>query len=301
MIQGRSFLRKGIRAASRLGAVGLITCCATGIGAQAASQAAPAQLAEVGSHLPPRKPEFKETSALVVEHASQEYKAAVGETQHTFTFRVRNQSNDEVLIERVVTSCGCSSARLPATPWKLPSGASGEFSVTMDFTGKTGVLMKTATIETAQGGKKVDFRVNISAAPDPAPAGVDDRRVRNLQLAAADRQAVFKGDCAKCHVAPTFGLHGKELYVVACGICHDAEHRASMVPDLKTLTHANTREFWDSIVTHGKPGTLMPAFGEREGGPLTTAQISSLVNYLATAFPRAPSGAGPTPSGSLSR
>ena len=37
----------------------------------------------------------------------------------------------------------------------------------------------------------------------------------NIQNALADRQAVFKGDCASCHVEKGVGKMGAELYM-AC-------------------------------------------------------------------------------------
>jgi hypothetical protein len=40
-------------------------------------------------------------------------------------------------------------------------------------------------------------------------------------------------------------------------------------------------------VKHGKVGTLMPAFSQPDGGPLTELQITTLVEYLnsSTNFP----------------
>jgi hypothetical protein len=40
------------------------------------------------------------------------------------------------------------------------------------------------------------------------------------------------------------------------------------------------------MVAHGKPGTLMPAFSAKEGGPLDNSQINSLVEYLTKTYPR---------------
>jgi mono/diheme cytochrome c family protein len=53
-----------------------------------------------------------------------------------------------------------------------------------------------------------------------------------------------------------------------------------MVPDLRMLPFATNRDFWKIIATHGKPGTLMPAFVQAGGGPLTDAQIDSIAAYL---------------------
>jgi len=123
--------------------------------------------------------------------------------------------------------------------------------------------------------------LNINIGPAPA-AGADLQmdRGRNQQLAAQDRQAVFKGDCANCHSTPTIGKMGSELYQAGCAICHDAEHRAPIVPDLHNLKHPTDAAHWRQWITASKPGSLMPAFAKEFDGPLSTEQIESLVEYL---------------------
>ncbi len=107
-------------------------------------------------------------------------------------------------------------------------------------------------------------------------------REANMQLAARDRQAVFKGDCASCHVTPGIGKTGGELYTAVCGVCHEAEHRSTMVPDLRNLPHPTDAEYWHAWIVNGKAGSLMPAFLDTVGGPLTKGQIDSVVDYLVT-------------------
>jgi len=110
-------------------------------------------------------------------------------------------------------------------------------------------------------------------------------REANQKLAIADRQGVFRNDCARCHAEPAKGKLEQPLFTAVCGVCHEAEHRATMVTDLKTLKYPTTPEIWRNWITHGKPGSLMPAFAMAEGGPLTDEQITSLVNYLVAAIP----------------
>jgi hypothetical protein len=74
-------------------------------------------------------------------------------------------------------------------------------------------------------------------------------------------------------------------------ICHEANPRASMLPDLHHLTDAagkpipTNEEFWRSWITVGKADTLMPAFAISQGGPLNDIQIASLAAYLNMAYP----------------
>lgn len=198
-----------------------------------------------------------------------------GQTNAVVTFLVTNRSSIPVVVRDVVPSCGCSEASFPAKPWSLAPGGRGVITITTDVRGKTGSLLKTVYVHTATGlPSQLTYQVDIVA-----PASPEDR-ARNQQLAKTDRQAVFRGDCARCHADPTRGKVGRELYAAACGICHDAEHRASMVPDLKSLKRPLSGDYWLQRIAFGKHGTLMPAFAERSGGPLTDAQIHSLVEFL---------------------
>ena len=105
-------------------------------------------------------------------------------------------------------------------------------------------------------------------------------RGRNIGLATADRQAVFKGDCAACHSRSAERQLGYGLYLGACAICHDAKHRASMVPDLRVVDESRDAAYWREHITDGIEGTLMPAFAKEKGGILSDEQIESLVKYL---------------------
>ena len=200
-----------------------------------------------------------------------------------YLFQITNVSPAEITISRVQPSCGCTTAQLPPMPWKLPAGGNGQIPVTMNVQGKSGLVVKTLTVFTDQGQKILMIKTTI-LPPDPQLMTAADRD-RNQLLAKTDRQVVFKGDCAHCHVEPVIGKFGKELYVAACGICHEAEHRATMVPDLRNLPNDTNAEYWKLMCTIGKEGSLMPAFAQAHGGPLSDAQITSLVTYLGANFP----------------
>lgn len=197
-----------------------------------------------------------------------------GQTNAVVSFTLTNVSTALVVIRDVSLSCGCSVASMPAKPWTLKPGEHGQVTVTTDVRGKRGSLVKTAIVYASSGTRVLTYQVDIQEPSTP------EERARNQSLAKTDRQAVFRGDCAKCHAEPAKGRTGKELFTAACGICHEAEHRASMVPDLKTLKKPTTREYWLRWIAHGKLDTMMPAFGQKEGGPLTEGQIESLVEFL---------------------
>jgi mono/diheme cytochrome c family protein len=103
-----------------------------------------------------------------------------------------------------------------------------------------------------------------------------------------DRQAVFRNDCASCHVAPTVGKQGAELFQAACAICHSAAHRAGMVPDLGIAREPRDAAYWRKWIREGKVGTLMPGFAVAHGGPLTEEQIESLIAFAMKSLPAQP-------------
>jgi mono/diheme cytochrome c family protein len=224
---------------------------------------------------------------LVFDAESKTADAELGQTNITFTFKLTNTSTNEVRIDQVRASCGCTVPKLPATPWILPPGTNGEFQVLADLRGKRGLFSKMVYVYTSMGFKALNVRVNV---PTPTNAPSADR-LRNMQLAVTDRQAVFRADCAKCHSDPGIGKKGRELYQSVCGVCHEAEHRATMVPNLRNLNHPTDADHWRTWITHGKAGTLMPAFAQTEGGPLTAEQIDSLVDFLVGNIPSRPASA----------
>jgi mono/diheme cytochrome c family protein len=229
---------------------------------------------------------------LVFDAESKTADVRPGQTNVTFTFKFTNTTPAEVTIDRVQTSCGCTVAKLPAMPWKLAAGTNAEFAVVADLRGKRGLFSKMVYVYTSQGFKALNIKVNLPEADLSSAA----ERMRNLQIAVADRQAVFKGDCARCHSDPGVGKKGRELYQAVCGVCHEAERRATVVPNLRALKHPTDAEHWRSWITHGKAGTLMPAFSQSDGGPFTQEQIDSLVAYLVENVPSRPAAAPIAPT-----
>lgn len=220
---------------------------------------------------------------LAFDAETKEYITKPGEFLASFVFNVTNISSGEISINHVQTSCGCTTAKMPPMPWKIAAGGSGQIPINMNVQGKSGVVLKTVTLLTDKGLKQLMVKTTIQQM-DPNLMTPADRE-RNQLLAKADPQAIFKGDCARCHVEPVIGKVGRELYTTACGICHDAEHRATMVPDLRNLPNDTSADYWKLMVTMGKPNTLMAAFAQSHGGPLSEMQINSLVEYLVATMP----------------
>jgi mono/diheme cytochrome c family protein len=200
-----------------------------------------------------------------------------------FIFNFTNVSGTNVTILEVHPSCGCTTAELPPVPWFLPPGTNGQIGVNVNLAGKFGTITKTVRVSTDRGSR--DLIVEITITPLSIRPPTDAERIRQMQVARADRQAVFKNDCATCHEKPGDGKYGKALYDADCAICHEALHRASMVTDLHALAVPTNDDFWQTWIKHGKPGTFMPAFSTADGGPLSDMQIASVAAYLDYAMP----------------
>jgi mono/diheme cytochrome c family protein len=188
-----------------------------------------------------------------------------------------------VVISEVHPSCGCTTAQLPPLPWTVAPGTNGQIGVTVNLAGKFGTVIKTVHVASNEG--RIDLIVQINIQPPEIKNLTQAELMRQMAIAKVDRQAVFKNDCATCHAKEGQYKYGRDLYAADCGICHEAEHRATMVPDLHDLKVSTNEEFWRTWIAHGKPGTFMPAFSAGDGGPLNDMQIASLAAYLTAAIP----------------
>jgi mono/diheme cytochrome c family protein len=238
---------------------------------------------------PAPQPNFGDLATSVIAWNTLDKAVSVdfGTPNAEFNFSFTNVSTEPVVIQMVRTSCGCTTAKLPTMPWTIPPGSNDVLNLNMNLMGKAGTVVKSVTVQTDKGMKNLLVRCTILQLQS-STAMASGMREQNQVLALADPQAIFKGDCASCHVEPARGKLGGELYTAACGICHEAEHRASTVPDLKVAKQERNAEYWRNWITSGKQGTMMPAFAATKGGFLTDEQIGSLVEHLMKTMPTKP-------------
>src|SRR2546423_2563685 len=65
-----------------------------------------------------------EARELTWDDTEKTYFGKAGETEATFLFTVKNETDSEVIVHRIEPSCGCTTVEMPATPWILAPGAS---------------------------------------------------------------------------------------------------------------------------------------------------------------------------------
>jgi len=210
--------------------------------------------------------------------------ATNGQDLAKFQFGFTNVSPDPITILSGHGSCSCTTVELPSTPWLVPAGGTGQIGATINLSGKSGTIFKSAIIVTDKGTQNLMLQVNLLPPPPVAPMS-EEARARGIAAAKLDRQAVFKGECVTCHARNVTGIYGQQLFTQICAVCHEANPRATMVPDLHQLKDPTSEEFWRTWITSGKAGTLMPAFATAQGGPLNDMQIASLAVYLNATIP----------------
>jgi mono/diheme cytochrome c family protein len=142
------------------------------------------------------------------------------------------------------------------------------------------LVTKTLTFFTSVGNRIITLKVNIPQPGATTATMSPEERKMAMTKAMGDPQAIFRGDCAKCHVDKGAKSLGQDLYAADCGICHESSHRESAVPDLHALKIPTSMEYWKAMIAFGKPHTMMPGFSATQGGPLSDAQINSLAEYL---------------------
>jgi mono/diheme cytochrome c family protein len=237
-------------------------------------------VAQMPSHSPAAAQNLPTGPLLVFDSDTKQYDASPGEAAAPFVFNLTNVWTNEIVIDRVQASCGCTTASMPAVPWHIPPSGGGQVHAQVNLAGKMGLITKTLTFRTSVGPRIAYLKVNIPAAPASGGTLSQSERKAAMARAAADPRAIFQGDCVKCHVEKGRNALGEDLYAADCGICHESSHRQSVVPDLHALKQVTDLEYWKAIITLGKPHGMMPGFGAAQGGPLSDAQVISLATYL---------------------
>lgn len=69
---------------------------------------------------------------------------------------------------------------------------------------------------------------------------------------------------------------GAELFRTDCLICHRKGQIANPLELLKKVSEGELK----ASIGEGVPGTIMPGFSLKVGGPLTDSQLRSLIKYI---------------------
>jgi hypothetical protein len=172
---------------------------------------------------------------------------------------LRNITGAPLNIEKVDTSCGCTIVNATEDP--IAPGETTRVRVTIDTRGKMGDISK-------------ELKLFTSGSGDPHVLTLTGK-VEHFGEGMSDPSVIFQGDCASCHV----GLNvekkeGQVLYNSVCFLCHKGGlgQEAAISVGLS------------NVIAKGMPGTSMPGFSKKAGGPLNMEQVDSLADYVREKF-----------------
>lgn len=183
-------------------------------------------------------------------------------------FLLRNTGGKTLIIKDAKSTCDCTTVRL-ASKSVQPRGAA-DFEVTMDTTMKLGPITKVILVSS---NDPVHPQVKISVA-----ANVDPHQ----GIATEGPSMLFSAKCSSCHVQRGIGKSGEDLYLADCAMCHGFRADGATGPTLvgPNLEDKVVRARMRKVIADGGTTPAMPGFIKQAGGPLTSDQIDSLVQYL---------------------
>lgn len=73
---------------------------------------------------------------------------------------------------------------------------------------------------------------------------------------------------------------GAELYQTYCAMCHGVDGRGRVGANLQAFPGIAVDAAIQQTITNGIKGSVMPAFGEAQGGLLSSADVSNIAAYL---------------------
>jgi cytochrome c oxidase cbb3-type subunit 3 len=95
------------------------------------------------------------------------------------------------------------------------------------------------------------------------------------------------GGSLECSTAPLTETqaHGAEIYGRMCSVCHGRGGEGYKADEAPALRHraflgSVTDDFLRDAIRQGRAGTTMSAWGKSHGGPLTSADIGNLVEFI---------------------
>ncbi len=146
----------------------------------------------------------------------------------------------------------------------LGPGEEGVIKATVDTRNKRGRIVKTIQVRTNDPERPLVILKMFANVKDP------------FHSTAHEPDAIFRTPCRSCHVDRGIGRTGAALFRADCMMCHRRGRIGKDILQLKKLSFEELRR----SIEEGIAGTIMPAFSARLGGPLTQAQIRSLIRYI---------------------
>ena len=84
--------------------------------------------------------------------------------------------------------------------------------------------------------------------------------------------------------APGDPVRGGELFVQNCAVCHGVDGQGRIGASLEAFPGIDATTAIVATITGGVPGSVMPAWAQSKGGPLTDQDIRDIAAYVLAAF-----------------
>lgn len=170
-------------------------------------------------------------------------------------YKGKNTSNKSVIVEQVLSSCGCTVLDFPKD--EVAPGGNVKIKVSLNTAQKSGMIEKFVKVYAKGFDKPLDLKFSGKVLPQKNP---------HLKKGSA----IFSKKCSACHA--NAGMHkvGYQLYLADCASCHGVMREGLSAPALpeSKFKHDSTKMYLKQMIAHGSANKLMPGFSEKNGGPL---------------------------------
>lgn len=84
-----------------------------------------------------------------------------GQTNANFTFNLTNVSSQPIVIYATESTCDCTVAKLPHSPWLVPPSGTGQIHATVDLAGKSGSVSNYVVVFTSKGNRMLTVEADV--------------------------------------------------------------------------------------------------------------------------------------------
>ncbi len=186
------------------------------------------------------------------------------------SFKLSNAGRKPLFLQGSYASCGCTIAKLRLK--QLAPGESTFVDVRLDTTGIFGAINRDVIVASNDPFRKMLPLTIKCHIPDPHKGMTSDQLGKKI----------FAGQCATCYADKGNGKLGKTLYLADCAMCHGVRAQGGLGPKLIPGNYSDTKVTQQAISNGNEFNPTMPAFLKSHGGPLSQAQIDSIISYLKT-------------------
>ena len=150
-----------------------------------------------------------------------------------------------------------------ASSSQLGPGEKGKINVSVDIRGKTGRISKTIEVysnDPANPVTKLTVTMNIKDL---------------VHLDQYKATEIFSEKCRGCHIDQGKGKLGWDLFKADCFMCHNAGKNSSL-----TGMSKKPKDYLLRVIKQGLDNTVMPGWDAKADGPLSEAEIKSLIDLI---------------------